>query len=284
MTDSALPQPLRKAFAAAVDTHRIDPGAQVDLASIDTRNTAAWEGDKDQGKLLVQELNASLEALQEQLYAQGTHRVLVVLQATDTGGKDSTIKHVFNGVNPQGVKVASFKRPTEQELAHDYLWRVHSQVPGNGQITIFNRSHYEDVLVVRVHDLVPESRWRRRYHHIREFEELLSDEGTRIVKFFLHISKDEQAQRLQDRLESPHKHWKFERGDLVERARWDEYQAAFTEAIQQTTTDRSPWYIVPADRKWYRNMVISQVLVNLLDSLDLRWPEPEEGLGDITIE
>lgn len=266
-----------------VDQHRIKPDQAVTLDQIDSRGTPAWDGDKDQGKLALRLLNTRLEALQEQLYAEGSHRVLVVLQATDTGGKDSTIKHVFDGVNPQGVKVAPFKKPTEAELAHDYLWRAHAQVPADGQITIFNRSHYEDVLVVRVHDLVEEARWRKRYDHIRCFEQLLVDEGTTIVKFFLHISKAQQAERLQERLDDPQKHWKFATGDLDERKLWEDHQAAFTEAIEQTSTAAAPWYVIPADRKWYRNLVISAILVSTLDGLDMHWPKAEEGLSDIVI-
>lgn len=266
-----------------VDQHRIKPDQAVTLDQIDPRGTPAWDGDKDQGKLAMRLLNTRLEALQEQLYAEGSHRVLVVLQATDTGGKDSTIKHVFDGVNPQGVKVAPFKKPTEAELAHDYLWRAHAQVPADGQITIFNRSHYEDVLVVRVHDLVEKARWRKRYDHIRCFEQLLVDEGTTIVTFFLHISKAEQAERLQERLDDPQKHWKFATGDLDERKLWEDHQAAFTEAIEQTSTAAAPWYVIPADRKWYRNLVISAILVSTLDGLDMHWPKAEEGLSDIVI-
>lgn len=262
----------------------VRPGDDLDLSDHDTRATVGWDGDKDEGKAAVAALNARLEALQEKLYAEGRRRVLVVLQAMDTGGKDSTIRHVFDGVNPQGVKVASFKKPTEEELARDYLWRAHAVVPADGQITVFNRSHYEDVLVVRVHDLVPEERWRRRYGHIRDWERMLVDEGTTIIKLFLHISAEEQKERLQDRLDEPDKHWKFATGDLAERKRWDDYIAAFEEALSQTSTDDAPWYVIPADRKWYRNLVISALLVDLLEGLDMRWPAPEEGLEDIVIE
>ncbi|HUG83020.1 MAG TPA: polyphosphate kinase 2 family protein [Euzebya sp.] len=277
-------------LASHVDTltetaqrYRVHPGAVPDLAAIDSRGTSTWDGDKAQGKEALRALGGRLGALQEKLYAEGRHRLLVVLQATDTGGKDSTIKHVFSEVNPQGVTVASFKRPTEHELARDFLWRVHARVPADGQITIFNRSHYEDVLVVRVHEMVPQERWRRRYEHIRSFEQMLVDEGTTIVKFFLHISRDEQRQRLQDRLDQPDKHWKFEKGDLAERARWPDYQAAFTEAITETSTQSAPWYIVPADRKWYRNLVISQILIDTLEGLDMKWPDAEEDLEDLVI-
>ncbi len=281
--DDPVDEDLLEDLADRVNTHRAQPGTRLDLSSIDTRGTPAWDGDKAQGKVAAAQLTARIESLQEQLYAESQHRVLVVLQATDTGGKDSTIRHVFNGVNPQGVRVANFKRPTAPELAHDYLWRVHKEVPGDGQITIFNRSHYEDVLVVRVHGLVPEERWRRRYEHIRAFEQMLVDEGTTVVKFYLHLSREEQAERLQDRLDDPQKHWKFEPADLGERERWDDYRAAFTEAIERTTTDDSPWWVIPADRKWYRNLVIAQVMVQTLESLDMQWPAAAEGLDDIVI-
>jgi PPK2 family polyphosphate:nucleotide phosphotransferase len=267
-----------------MDMYRIAPGTTVDLASIDPRDSAAFAGDKDAGKARLEELTDDLEELQELLYAEGKHKVLLVLQATDTGGKDGTIRHVFDGVNPQGVKVASFKKPTPKELAHDYLWRIHRHTPGSGEITIFNRSHYEDVLVVRVHSLVPEERWSRRYDHINEFERMLADEGTTILKFFLHISKDEQAERLQARLDTPHKQWKFATGDLAERARWDDYRAAFEAMLSKTSTPWAPWYVVPADRKWYRNLVVSSVVVETLRGLGMAYPEPEEDLEGIVIE
>jgi PPK2 family polyphosphate:nucleotide phosphotransferase len=216
-------------------------------------------------------------------WADGRHRLLVVLQAMDTGGKDGTVKAVFRTMHPLGVRVASFKQPSEAERAHDYLWRVHAQVPADGEITIFNRSHYEDVLVVRVHDLVPRARWERRYDHIVDFERMLADEGTTIRKFFLHISEDEQAERLQARLDDPTKTWKFALGDLDERARWDDYQRAYEEALSRTSTEAAPWYVVPANRKWYRNEVIAQVLVETLESLDLRYPDPPPDLDQVRI-
>lgn len=261
--------------------YRIAPDSQVDLAAFDTAENGGLS--KLQGRKLTAELNAELEELQELLWAEHRHKVLIVIQATDTGGKDGTIKHVFDKVNPQGVKVASFKRPTDTELAHDYLWRVHQHTPGNGEMVLFNRSHYEDVLVVRVHDIVPEERWRKRYRHIRDFEQLLADEGTTIMKFFLHISKDEQRERLQDRLDTPRKNWKFEKGDLREREHWDDYQAAFTEMLTQTSTESAPWYVVPADRKWFRNLVISQIVVESLRNLNMSFPAPEEGLTDLVV-
>ena len=276
-------QPLVK----AVDRYRVQPGGPVDLAAHDPRDAAAFDGGKRAGKELAGALTDRLEALQEQLYAtkdaDQRHRVLVVLQAMDTGGKDSTIRHVFDGVDPQGVKVAPFGVPTEDERAHDYLWRVHPHVPADGHIAIFNRSHYEDVLVVRVKKLAPELLWRRRYEHIRAFEQLLADEGTTIVKFFLHISRSEQAERLQARLDDPEKRWKFRRGDLDDRALWDDYLAAYAEALTRTSTEQAPWYVVPADRKWYRNLVVGGVLVGALEGLGMAWPDPEEELDGVVV-
>ena len=270
--------------ALDADRYRIRAGEAAGLENRDPSDQSLFIGDKDAGKAALKKLNKRLEELQELFYADNRHRLLVVLQATDTGGKDGTISSVFDGVNPVGVKVASFKKPTEAELAHDYLWRVHPHVPANGEIVIFNRSHYEDVLVVRVHDLVPEERWRRRYQQIIDFERLLIEEGTTVIKFFLHISKDEQRERLQARLDDPQKHWKFSLGDLDERQRWDEYQAAFEEAISRTSTEASPWYVIPANRKWYRNIVVATVLIETLESLDLRFPEPEDDLSGIVVE
>ena len=201
----------------------------------------------------------------------------------DTSGKDGTIKHVFRNINPLGVKVANFKRPNEIELAHDYLWRVHPHTPSRGHLSIFNRSHYEDVLIVRVHNLVPKAQWDRRYRQIREFERILAEEGTIILKFFLHISKKEQKERLEERLQNPKKQWKFEHGDIDERKLWDDYQKAYEVALAKTSTDHAPWYIVPSDRKWYRNLVISQVLIDTLDGLKMKYPEPEQGLENIVI-
>ena len=263
-------------------TFRVKPGSTVSLSDWDPNEKGGL--DKDSAKSITAALNERLEALQELLWAEGKHKVLVVLQATDTGGKDGTIRHVFDGLNPQGVQVAGFRRPTSKELAHDYLWRVHSQTPGNGEMVVFNRSHYEDVLVVRVHNIVPEERWRKRYRHIRDFEQLLADEGTTIIKIYLHISKDEQKQRLQDRLDNPDKHWKFELGDLKERRYWDQYQAAFTEMLEQTSTEDAPWYVIPANRKWFRNMVISQILVDALEGLNMDYPPNEADLSNVVID
>lgn len=267
-----------------MERYLVEPGAVVRLADHDPGDTGDFEGAKEAGKERLAALNRRLESLQELLYAEGRRRILVVLQAMDTGGKDGVIRHVFDGVNPQGVKVASFKRPTPIELAHDYLWRVHPRAPGDGEIVIFNRSHYEDVLVVRVHSMVPEEVWRRRFEHINAFEQILAEEGTTILKFFLHISRQEQAERLRARLEDPEKHWKFSRGDLEERALWDHYAAAYEEVLSRTSTPWAPWYIVPADRKWYRNLVVGTTLVNALEDLDMAYPPPEDDLGTVVIE
>ena len=264
--------------------HRIAPGSPVDLGSIDSSSTNGFEGGKSRAAELLPVLNDQLADLQQMLYAQSRHKFLVVMQGMDSSGKDGTIKHVFRTINPLGVKVANFKRPNEVELAHDFLWRVHHHSPRNGRITIFNRSHYEDVLVVRVNRLVPETVWRRRFEHIRSFERMLVEEGTVIVKIFLHISKDEQRARLQARLDDPAKRWKFEHGDVAERRHWDAYTEAYNEAIHETSTDLAPWYVIPADRKWYRNLVVSQLLIDELDGLEMSYPEPDPDLVDIRIE
>ena len=263
------------------DRYRVAPDDDVDLGRWPTADNGDW--DRDDAEKRTRELNKELEDLQELLYAQNVHKVLVVIQGTDTGGKDGTIRHVFDHVNPQGVKVASFKQPNTTELARDYLWRVHAQVPARGEITIFNRSHYEDVLVVRVHDLVPRSQWERRYDHINAFEKMLADEGTTIVKLFLHISKDEQRERLQARLDEPHKNWKFSLGDLSEREHWDDYQAAFTAMLDRSSTDHAPWYVIPADRKWFRNLLVSEIMVQTLTGLDMDWPDPEDDLEGVVV-
>jgi PPK2 family polyphosphate:nucleotide phosphotransferase len=266
------------------EIYRVDPGEKLSLPGRPTRTKDGYEGTKHDGKARLGELNDQLAELQQVLYAEEKHKVLLVLQGMDTSGKDGTIKHVFHGVNPLGVKVANFKRPNGVELAHDYLWRVHTHTPRNGRMVIFNRSHYEDVLVVRVHELVPEIVWRRRYEHIRAFEQMLADEGTLIIKIFLHISREEQRDRLQARLDDPAKHWKFERGDVTERAHWDAYTAAYEEALATTSTEDAPWYVVPSDRKWYRNLVVSKLLIDKLASLQMRYPKPAPGLSQIRLD
>jgi PPK2 family polyphosphate:nucleotide phosphotransferase len=263
--------------------YRVKPGSKVDLSKWDPDDVRGFAGDKKAGEQELLKLNKRLEALQELLYAEHKHKVLVVLQGMDTSGKDGVIRHVFEGVNPQGVRVAAFKQPTEEELRHDYLWRVHQQTPGSGEIVIFNRSHYEDVLVVRVHNIVPPQVWKRRYDHINRFERLLADEGATILKFFLHISPEEQKKRLQERLDDADKQWKFNVGDLAERKLWPDYQLAYEDALSKTSTSYAPWYIVPANKKWRRNLVISTVLVETLEKLKMRYPQPED-LSSVVIE
>ena len=263
---------------------RVRPGTDVKLDEWSTSSTGGYTGDKQTAPDVLAALNERLADLQQMLYAESAHKFLIVMQGMDTSGKDGTIKHVFRTINPVGVKVANFKRPNDVEMAHDYLWRVHEQTPRKGHMTIFNRSHYEDVLVVRVNELAPKRIWERRFEHIRNFEQMLVDEGTTIVKLFLHISKEEQRARLQERIDNPAKHWKFEHGDITERAHWDSYTEAYEQAIGETSTKHSPWYVVPADKKWYRNLVVSQLLIDKLDALEMRYPEPQIGIENIVIK
>ena len=267
------------------ETHRwlAAPGKPVHLTKVDPSSTEGAPGGKKQTEASFDGLLEQLDGLQERLWAEHRQSLLIVLQAMDTGGKDGTIKHVIRGMNPVGARVVSFKVPTEDELAHDFLWRIHRQTPGRGEVVVFNRSHYEDVLVVRVHKIVPESVWRPRYEQINQFEATLAAAGTRVVKFFLHISKKEQAERLRDRVDTPEKQWKFRRADLEERALWDDYQAAYAEAIEQTSTEVAPWYVIPADHKWYRNWAITEVLLGVLEEMDPKFP-PGEDLAGVTID
>ncbi|WP_334142361.1 PPK2 family polyphosphate kinase [Rhabdothermincola sp.] len=267
-----------------VERYRVPAGTVVDLANWPTSDHEHSGSHKNDATRQLAELNEKLADLQNLLAAGRQHKVLVVLQGMDTSGKDSTIKHVFRTINPLGVTAINFKRPNDAEAAHDYLWRVHQRVPEAGRLTIFNRSHYEDVLVPRVHRLVPEEVWRRRYGHIADFERMLADEGTIIRKFFLHISRQEQRRRLEERLRNPRKQWKFQHGDLEERKLWDDYQLAYAEAISRTSTEQAPWYIVPADHKPYRNLVVSTVLIEALESLGMSYPRPAGDLDSITVE
>lgn len=264
--------------------YRVVPGTKVHLDKIDPADQHLYEGDKSEGKNALVPLAAELGSLQNLLYAQGRKRLLVVLQAMDTAGKDGTIRDVFADMDAIGVRVVAFKAPSEPELAHDYLWRVHSQVPRNGEVTVFNRSHYEDVIVVRVRGFAPEERWSKRFDHIRCFEQMLVDEGTTIVKFFLHISKEEQKERLQSRLDDPEKRWKFNPADLEDRARWSDYQRAYEEVLSRTSTDAAPWYVIPANRKWYRNLVISRILIDTMTGLKMEFPKPDFDHKKIIVE
>lgn len=266
-----------------MDRYRVAPGQDVDLSEWDPKDRSEFPGDKDEGRKYLEKLRKRLAELQRLLWAEGKHKVLVVFQAMDTGGKDSTIRKVFTGVNPQGIDVQNFKAPTAEELEHDYLWRIHDHAPRTGGMTVFNRSHYEDVLIVRVLGLVPEERWRRRYEHINSFEKLLADEGTTILKFYLHISPEEQAERLQARLDDDTKNWKFSKGDLDHRKLWSAYMAAYEAMLSKTSSSHAPWYIIPANRKWYRNIVIARTIVDTLDGLDMNWPVAEDGPGDVVI-
>jgi PPK2 family polyphosphate:nucleotide phosphotransferase len=261
-----------------MEKYRVQPGAKINLKDFAPDDLGDFKDKKEAGKTRTMELLAELEKLQDVLYAEQKHKVMIVLQAMDTGGKDGTIRSIFQGINPQGVRVASFKAPTPEELSHDYLWRIHQQTPGKGEIVIFNRSHYEDVLVVRVHNLVPREVWARRYHHICEFERTLAEEGTVILKFFLHISAEEQRRRLLERLDIPEKRWKFNPGDLEERKFWDDYMQAYEEALNRTSAAHAPWYIVPSDRNWYRNLVVASVIVDALKKLKMSYPNPVENI------
>jgi PPK2 family polyphosphate:nucleotide phosphotransferase len=262
--------------------YRAEPGKKNHLTEIDTADIGQFKEKDDAAKPTEHNLK-KLAKLQELLYAQAKHAVLIVLQAMDTGGKDGAIEHVFSSVNPQGCTVTSFKQPTHLELRHDFLWRIHQAAPPKGMIEIFNRSHYESVLVERVHNLVPESVWSKRYDRINEFEKMLSDEGTLILKFFLHISKDEQKKRLQARLDDKKRHWKFDPNDLKERKFWGDYQEAYADAIRYCSTKYAPWYVVPADHKWFRNWVISDTIVRALEKLKMDYPPAPAGLENIKI-
>ncbi|MEM8557963.1 MAG: polyphosphate kinase 2 family protein [Bacteroidota bacterium] len=262
------------AITVDLERFRIRPGESVSLAD---RPTAVTQGLKDNKEVDDQfdDHVGALQDLQEQLYAESSRSLLVVLQAMDAGGKDSTIEKVFGRLNPQGVRVWSFKVPSKKEAAHDYLWRIHRRVPGDGYIGVFNRSHYESVLVERVKELAPADLIEKRYGHINAFEQLLTDEGTTIVKIMLHISKDYQLERFRRRLRKPSKHWKFNPGDLKTRARWDDYMAAFEDALRRCSTEHAPWYVIPAEERWFRNLAIAQLVRETLERMGPQYPPPE---------
>lgn len=273
----------RRILALVREQWVVRPGSHPHLDAIDPGATPGLDGGRAAAEAALAQDQTALAALQDRLWAEARRSVLVVLQGMDASGKDGTIKHVFAGVNPQATPVSSFKEPTPEELAHDFLWRVHRAMPRAGEIGIFNRSHYEDVVAVRVRGLVPESVWRARYAQITAFEELLSAGGTRLVKCFLHISKDEQRRRFEERLHDPQKRWKFRLGDLDDRRRWAEYQTAYADALRLTSTDAAPWHVIPADHKWYRNWSISRILIDTLTEMDPRYPEPPD-LDGVTID
>jgi len=266
-----------------VEHLRVAPGQPARLAARDPGDELGLPG-KDEVKPERERLLDQLRDLQSRLWAEASRSVLLVLQGLDTSGKDGAIKHVFSGVNPQGVADASFKAPSPADLAHDYLWRIHARCPQRGEIGIFNRSHYEDIVTVAVLGLAPEDVWSRRYRHVREFERMLADEGTTLVKVFLHISKKEQRKRLEARLERPEKRWKFKLEDLEMRKRWDQLMEGYEAALTETSTDWAPWYVVPADRKWVRNVAVARVLVDTLERLGPRYPEPAEDLSGAVVE
>ncbi len=267
-----------------VECYRVKPGSKVDLDKWDPGDKSCFSGGKTEGRKVLQELTARLQVQQEILYAENKHKLLVVLQAMDTGGKDGTIRSIFQHIDPHGIRIANFKAPTEPEIGRDYLWRIHQQVPKRGEIVIFNRSHYEDVLVVRVHNLVSRKVWIKRYGHINEFERMLVDEGTTILKFYLHIDKEEQRRRLQARLSNPDKHWKFSRNDLEERRLWSRYRKAYEQVLSRTSTKYAPWYIVPSNRKWYRDLVVGTILTDTLESLRMQFPVVKINLADVIVD
>ena len=264
-----------------MDIYRVKPGSKVDLSQIDPEDQKGFKGDKKAAEKHLLNLSLKLEKLQEMVYAEHKHAVLIVLQGMDTSGKDGTIKHVFSLVNPQGVRVARYNQPTPIELAHDFLWRVHPHAPGRGEIAIFNRSHYEDVLVTRVHKLIDKETWTARYRNIRDFEALLAESGTTVLKFFLHISKEEQLARFAQRLDDPARNWKISEADYSERNLWDGYSEAYEDAMRATSTTEAPWYVIPSNHKWFRNLAVSQIIADAMADLDLAFPAPSVNLADI---
>lgn len=261
----------------------VRPGKRFKLTDFPTKDSGPFK-DKTEAEPVNERNKGRIHELQDVLYAEAKHALLIVFQAIDAGGKDGAIDYIFSGVNPQGCAVSSFKQPSTLERSHDFLWRHHLAVPPRGMIGIHNRSHYETVLVERVKNIVPKKVWSGRYDHINAFEHMLADEGVTILKFFLHISRDEQKERLEARLHDPHKNWKFDPGDLVERKLWDDYQAAFDDMLERCSTEWAPWYVVPSDRKWFRNWVLSETIVHTMEALDMKYPPPVEGLDKIVIE
>ncbi len=272
-------------FDSLATRYLVRPGTKVNLDAVDA-DDPSFAGSllKKKGEKRFDKLRDELQALQKVLYAQGKHRILVILQAMDTGGKDGCVKHVFSRVDPQGISVKSFKKPSEEELAHDYLWRVHPHVPGNGQIVIFNRSHYEDIISVQVKNLRDEAIWKKRYKHINDFEAMLIDEGTTIIKIFLHISLEEQKRRLLSRLERPEKHWKLFPDDIKDRKLWPDFMRSYESVFEKTSRKNSLWHIVPANKKWYRNLVVSEIVVHQLKKLQMSYPQPTWDPQSIMIE
>jgi len=261
----------------------VSPGAKVDLSRWDSNDTSAFPGlTKDDAVVVLENTRLRLRELQSRLIAQRRHKVLIIFQAMDAGGKDGAVRNVFQGLDPHGLSVVAFKAPTAAELEHDFLWRVHPRVPGRGEITIFNRSHYEDVVAVRVRKLAPREVWERRFEHIVNFERLLADEGTVVLKFFLHIDAVEQKTRLQGRLHDPSKQWKLQSSDLEDRANWGDFIKAYEEALGRTSTVQAPWYVVPSNKKWYRNVVVATIVREALDRLKPEFPPLSAALASVT--
>ena len=254
------------------DQFIVTPGKTVNLSTTATDATGGISKEEGLKRLAANQLK--INALQEKLFAEHKQSLLIILQGMDAGGKDGTIKAIGGAMNPQGLRVHSYKAPAGEEAEHDYLWRNHRDAPGKGLVAIFNRSHYEEVLIVRVRNLVPEAKWRPRYDQINNFERSLTENGTHILKFFLHIGKDEQLERLRERLDDPTKHWKIAESDFTERQKWDDYRTAYEDALTKCSTDHAPWHIIPADRKWFRNYVISQIVVDYLEGLNMQYPKP----------
>lgn len=267
-----------------MERHRVRPGTTIKLADYDASDTSAFPGPKAQADAVVAGKSQELNVLQELLYAEHKHKVLIVLQGMDTSGKDGAIRHVFQHVDPLGVRVGAFKAPSAEEASFDYLWRIHRHVPGKGEIVIFNRSHYEDVGIARVRELVPRQVWQRRYGQINDFERMLTEEGTTILKFYLHIDRNEQRKRLEARRDDPEKQWKFSRADIEERKFWPKYMEAYEEAISRTCTEWAPWHIVPANHKWYRNLVVASLIVDALSNLKMKYPKAGDSVEGVEIE
>ncbi|MEE9330946.1 MAG: polyphosphate kinase 2 family protein [Methylophilaceae bacterium] len=269
---------------AKFDQYLVKPSSQFSLKDIKSSDRSERGKSKQDDLDALVTLGVEINALQDILYAQEKHKILLVLQGMDASGKDGTVKHVFSECDPLGIRLASFKKPTKEELAHDYLWRVHKQVPKAGEIVIFNRSHYEDVLIVKVHDWISDKECKQRYQQIKDFERLLTETGTTVIKCFLYTSKEEQKERMYERLNEPHKTWKFNPGDLEERALWPKYMAAYEDALRETSTKDAPWYVIPADSKTNRNLLVSRILLDTLQKLDLAYPAKPEAWKNIIVE
>lgn len=271
--------------SGALEKYLVKPGSKVDLRKIDAADRHLYgDGGKEESLKSFDILQDDLQLLQKLLYAQNKHRILVVLQAMDTGGKDGCIKHVFSRIDPQGIHVRSFKKPSEEELARDFLWRIHDKVPRNGELVVFNRSHYEDIIAVKVKKLFPEKVWKQRFRHVVDFERMLTEEGTTIVKIYLHITREEQKERLESRLVNPDKHWKFNPDDLKDRALWTDFMETYEDLLSKTSTDQAPWYVVPANRKWYRNLVVARIMVDTMKRLNMTFPDIDWDPADMVVE